>query len=114
MSHDLYMDNPCKICEMVEGCRCGAARIANEITDYSILQSNTVFVQGQSKKGSFFEVCCSTAVGYLIALLTQYLVFPLFSIHTSHQDNILIALIFTIVSIIRSYIFRRLFNSLCK
>ena len=79
-----------------------------------ILEENLRLRKGQSRKHSFFEVCCSTAFGYIIALGTQYLVFPWFEIETSHSDNMTIALIFTLVSIIRSYIFRRLFNSLCK
>lgn len=67
---------------------------------------------GQSRKASAAEVISSTLFGLLIALLTQRAVFPLFGIHTTLPDDLAIAGIFTIVSIIRSYIWRRLFNTL--
>ena len=64
----------------------------------------------QSKKHSLIESLVNVAVGYGIALATQMLVFPLFGIHISLQDNIVIGLLFTVVSIARSYALRRLFN----
>ncbi len=70
-----------------------------------------IFMQ-QTKKHSFIEVCLSTAIGYLVAVLTQYFIFPYFDIYTSFQSNLQIGLIFTAISIIRSYVIRRLFNRL--
>ena len=64
----------------------------------------------QSKKHSLIESLVNVTVGYGIALATQMLVFPLFGIHISLQDNIVIGLLFTVVSIARSYALRRLFN----
>jgi len=52
------------------------------------------------------------AVGYGVALLSQILVFPIFGIHVSLKQNVYIGLIFTVVSIIRSYFLRRIFNRL--
>ena len=66
----------------------------------------------QSKKASMIEVCINTLAGYLIALITQMLIFPLFDIYISHGSSMLIAVIFTVISIIRSYIMRRVFNAL--
>ncbi len=66
----------------------------------------------QSRKHSLFEVFVSTLFGYGIALLTQLWVFPLYGIPLHLWANAQIALIFTFISIIRSYIFRRLFNHL--
>ena len=65
---------------------------------------------GQSKKHSFAESLFNVAVGYGIALASQILVFPLFGIHIPLHDNILIGIIFTVISICRSYALRRLFN----
>lgn len=64
----------------------------------------------QSKRGTLVEVFINVGSGYLIALLTQMVVFPIFDIQTSVSDNITIASIFTIISIIRGYIVRRCFN----
>lgn len=66
----------------------------------------------QSRKHSFLEACLGTAIGYLIALLGQALIFPLFGIHTSMQEDMLIAGLFTGLSLARSYFVRRFFNFL--
>lgn len=64
----------------------------------------------QLKRHSFVESIANVAVGYFIALLSQILVFPLFGINISLKQNILIGVIFTVISIARSYCLRRLFN----
>ena len=64
----------------------------------------------QSRKRSLTEAITNTALGYLVALATQYTVFPLFDIQISHGDHFGIAAIFTVVSIARNYIVRRGFN----
>lgn len=65
----------------------------------------------QSKLSSVIEVITNSVIGVLTALVTQTLVFPLFGIYLTASSNILITLIFTAVSIVRSYIIRRWFNS---
>lgn len=64
----------------------------------------------QSKRHSFQESVFNIVIGYVVALLSQILVFPLFDIHVSFSDNILIGLYFTVISIIRSYALRRYFT----
>lgn len=64
----------------------------------------------QSRKHSLIESLVNVALGYFIALAAQLTIFPLFGIHVSLQDNLLIGLLFTVVSIARSYALRRLFN----
>jgi hypothetical protein len=66
----------------------------------------------QTRAQSLLEVTLSTALGYVVALLTQLAVLPLFGIVSSFSENALIALVFTVVSVIRSYIFRRVFNAI--
>ena len=65
----------------------------------------------QSRKFSLIESITNVLVGYGVALLTQITIFPLMSIDVSFQQNIKIGAIFTVVSILRSYILRRIFNS---
>lgn len=67
-------------------------------------------MRGQSKKHSFLESIVNVAIGYGIAILSQIAIFPLFGIHIPLRDNLLIGVIFTIVSIVRSYALRRAFN----
>ena len=64
----------------------------------------------QSKKMSLIETVLSVLIGYIVALLSQIVVFPLFDIEVSLIDNLLIGLLFTVISIIRGYYIRRLFN----
>lgn len=64
----------------------------------------------QSRLGSFVESLCNVAIGYGVALVTQMVVFPWFGITVSLSDNVAIGLIFTVVSIVRSYVLRRVFN----
>lgn len=64
----------------------------------------------QSRLESAIEVGLNIGSGLLIAaLIVQPLVFPLFDIETTTSDNIIIAILFTTVSIVRGYIWRRLF-----
>ena len=64
----------------------------------------------QSKKMSLIETIVGVTIGYVVALLSQIVVFPLFNIEVSLIDNLLIGLLFTVISIIRGYFVRRLFN----
>ena len=52
----------------------------------------------------------NVAVGYGIAVATQVAVFPLFGLHASLADNLAIGAVFTVVSLARSYVLRRVFN----
>lgn len=66
--------------------------------------------KGQKKSISLLEICLNTFIGYGVAILTQLIVFPWFHISITHSENLLMGLIFTVVSIIRSYFLRRFFN----
>ena len=60
---------------------------------------------------SFVEAIANVGVGYILAVLTQVIVFPLFDIRTSLSDSLIIGMFFTAVSIVRSYALRRLFET---
>lgn len=47
-----------------------------------------------------------------MAVATQVMVFPLLGLHVSAQENLLIGLVFTVVSLVRSYMLRRVFEIL--
>jgi hypothetical protein len=64
----------------------------------------------QKKSHSLIESLVNVLIGYIIALLAQLSIFPLFGINISMSDNLMIGALFTIVSIVRSYALRRLFN----
>ena len=64
----------------------------------------------QSRKMSLVESVCNVTVGILVAFCANMLVLPLFGYQVSYMDGIGIALVFTVISLVRSYIVRRLFN----
>lgn len=66
----------------------------------------------QSRIGSLAESVVNVLVGYGVAVGAQIAIFPLFGIHLPVSDNLLIGVLFTVVSLVRSYLLRRLFNRL--
>lgn len=68
----------------------------------------------QSKLESLIETCINTAIGYVVALLSQLLVFPLVGIDVPFSTNLVIGAWFTVISIVRGYVIRRWFNARLK
>ena len=66
----------------------------------------------QSRTMSLIEAVTNVAVGYALAVATQILVFPMFGWQPNLQANLSIALLFSLVSLVRSYLLRRLFSRL--
>ncbi len=66
---------------------------------------------GQPKKHSAFEAIINIFIGYWIGFLAQIIVFPFYDIKISFMQNITMSIIFTIISLIRSYAIRRIFNN---
>jgi hypothetical protein len=66
----------------------------------------------QSRRLSLVEALASTAIGYVVAVATQFTVFPLFGLRVGIIENLGIGLIFTVVSVARSYLVRRFFEGL--
>ena len=72
--------------------------------------SATPIVLAQSRAMSFAEAVTNVVAGYGVALLTQLLLFPTFGLYLAMTENVLIAGVFTIVSLVRSFVLRRLFE----
>jgi hypothetical protein len=68
----------------------------------------------QSRRMSLIETVTNTVVGYALAVATQFAVFPFFGLRVGVIENLGIGLIFTVVSIARGYVLRRLFERLRK
>ena len=64
----------------------------------------------QSRRMSAIEAVANVAVGYGIAVMTQVMVFPFFGIYASLSENLAIGLLFTAISLGRSFLLRRVFN----
>jgi hypothetical protein len=66
----------------------------------------------QSRAMSLVESVANVIVGYGFAVVTQILIFPVFGLHTTLAQNMKLGLVFTGVSIARSFTLRRLFEAI--
>ena len=64
----------------------------------------------QSRRMSLIEAVTNVAVGYILAVATQIVVFPWFGLHPSLGENLALGGVFVGISLLRSYALRRLFE----
>lgn len=64
----------------------------------------------QSRRHSMIEAWTNVLVGYWVAVGANFVILPLFGFRVTARANLVIALFFTAVSLVRSYLLRRLFN----
>ena len=60
---------------------------------------------------SLVESVANVVVGYGVAVLTQILIFPIFGLRTTLAQNLQMGLVFTVVSVGRSFALRRVFEA---
>jgi len=63
----------------------------------------------QSRMMSLIEAVTNVIVGYVLAVVTQIIVFPWFGLEAELGEHIAIGMAFVAVSLARSYLLRRLF-----
>lgn len=68
-------------------------------------------MKGQSRRMSLVESITNVVVGLLVSVLFLELVLPLWGVQLAVSSNVVISLLFTVVSLLRSYLLRRLFES---
>ncbi len=66
----------------------------------------------QSRSMSLAEAAMNVVVGYVLAILTQLAVFPLFGLEAALSEHLAIGMAFVGVSLARGYVLRRLFERL--
>lgn len=66
----------------------------------------------QSRLVSLVEAVANVVFGYGVAVVTQILIFPTFGLHTMLGQNLLLGAVFTVVSIARSYVLRRVIEEI--
>lgn len=67
-------------------------------------------MSGQSKKGSAAEAVFNVLVGYTINIIANFSIFPLFGWNITLEQNLLMGVFYTVISLVRSYCLRRAFN----
>ena len=65
----------------------------------------------QTKKQSLIETLTSVFVGWLIGVILNLTILPLFDYNITVVDSLWVSLIFTVISVVRGYFIRRFFNS---
>lgn len=68
----------------------------------------------QSRRHSAVEAVANVAIGYGINFAANLAVLPLFGFHVSATDAAGIGLVFTAISIARSYLLRRVFTGMTE
>jgi len=64
----------------------------------------------QTKTGSFAEAVSNIVIGFSINYAANLTIFPLFGMHIGLLNNFYMGLIYTAISLVRSYALRRWFN----
>ena len=65
----------------------------------------------QSKLGSFIEAWFNVLIGFSINFSANLVILPMFGFNITVADNFLIGVLYTFISVIRSYAIRRWFNA---
>lgn len=69
-----------------------------------------VIVHRQSRVGSLIEVSINIAIGFCINWVANLLILPLFGFNVTGSQAFNMGLIFTVISVARSYVVRRWFE----
>jgi len=64
----------------------------------------------QTKKQSLIESITNVIIGYIVAVISNAAILPLFGVNLAFGDSMLIGVWFTVISLIRGYCVRRYFN----
>ena len=64
----------------------------------------------QSRRGSAIESALNIAVGYGLSVAANVTVLPLFGMYPTVAESMVIGLVFTGISLVRSYAIRRIGN----
>ena len=65
----------------------------------------------QSRLGSFYEALINVVIGFTINYLANFVILPLYGFHITASQNFTMGLLYTGISIARSYVIRRWFNA---
>ena len=66
----------------------------------------------QTRTMSMVETITNVAIGLVVSFLSQVVIFKYCDISITLAQNLELTLYFTVVSVIRSYVLRRFFNSI--
>jgi len=65
----------------------------------------------QTRMGSLIEALINVAIGFAINFMANMVILPLIGFHITPGQNLLIGVLYTAISVARSYVIRRWFNA---
>ena len=65
----------------------------------------------QSRVGSLIESLANVVIGFSVNMAANFVILPLIGFHITPGQNLFIGVLYTIVSVARSYVIRRWFNA---
>lgn len=65
----------------------------------------------QTRLGSFIEACINVLIGFAINFVANLVILPLIGFHITVGQNLFIGVLYTVISVARSYCVRRWFNN---
>lgn len=65
----------------------------------------------QTRLGSLYEACFNVVIGFSINYIANLLIFPLFGFHITPSADLAMGLLYTVISVVRSFVIRRFFNA---
>ena len=65
----------------------------------------------QTRLQSFIEAAANVAIGFFINMLANFAILPLIGFHITLGQNMFIGVLYTVISVARSYVVRRWFNA---
>lgn len=65
----------------------------------------------QTRLGSLFEAWINVAIGFAINFVANMTILPLIGFHITPGQNLFIGVLYTVISVARSYVIRRWFNA---
>ncbi|MEI4235382.1 DUF7220 family protein [Roseovarius sp. D22-M7] len=65
----------------------------------------------QTRTMSMVEAATNVSLGYVLAIVTQIVVFPWFGIEAALGEHLAIGLVFVVVSLARGFLLRRVFET---
>ena len=65
----------------------------------------------QTRLGSFIEACINVLIGFTINFAANLVILPLIGFNISVGQNLFIGVLYTVISVLRSYAVRRWFNA---
>lgn len=64
----------------------------------------------QSKKHSALESVTNVIIGLITSIVTQMILYPILGIPVTFSQNLIITMVFFVISFVRGYVIRRFFN----